>query len=324
MKNIIYLLLLLLSINTMISCDKDEDYDSKKLREEFYVDLNCKEPEYKKFLEIKSVYRDQTGNTYIASRYGDEGSVLAKYNDDGNNIWKKIFKTENEFYDTGFGEQRENYEIVEINAVIDGALVLYFRNTNSEFNKIKLFNYDGEEVRSYPMNHGTAYSVFQWSNKEFIVEKINHSTNEPVYEMQDIKGVSQSYENLYTDGFYNEYARINENEYLSAKFINTNHGSFDNYFDIAKFFFKAVNKEDWTEGDFNESVKISHNDVLSGDESFKIELPLNIDKDTRSRILNYDINENYFKIKFEIWYKDNTRKIIEYKVNNHTGEIDTL
>jgi len=324
MKNVTYFLLLLISINILISCDKEEDYDSRKLREEFYEDLNCKEPEYKKFLEIKSVYRDQSGNTYLASRYGDNGSVIAKYNNEGNNVWRKIFKTEHEFYNTGFGEQRENYELVEINAVIDGAIVLYFRNTNSEYDKIKLFSLEGEELRDYTMNDDTAFKVFQWSNKEFVIEKVNHSTNEPEYEMQNIEGSTQSFENLYIDGFYHEYVNINQNDYLSARFINTTHGSFDNYFDISKFILKQVKKDDWTQGDFQESVEIRHNNILTGDESFKVELPLNIESDTRSRVLNYEIDENSFKIVFDIWFKDNTRKTVEYKVNNHTGEVDIL
>ena len=324
MKNVPCFLLLLISINTLISCEKDEDYDSKKLREEFYVDFNCKEPEYKKFLEIKSIYRDESGNTYIASRYGNEGSILAKYNNNGDNVWKNVFKTENEFYNTGFGEQRENYEIVEINAVIDGAIVLYFRNSKSEFDQVKLFNYNGEEIRSYSMNDNTTYRVFQWSNKEFVIEKVNHSTNEPEYEMQNIEGSTQSFENLYIDGFYHEYVRINQSDYLSARFINTTYGLFDNYFDISKFLLKQVTKDEWTEGESQESVEICHNNILTGDESFKIELPLNIESDTRSRVLNYEIGENNFKIEFEIWYEDNTRKVVEYKVNNHTGEIDTL
>lgn len=324
MKNITYFLLLLISINILVSCEKDEDYDSRKLREEFYEDLNCKEPEYKRFLEIKSVYRDHNGNTYIASRYNEDESILAKYNNDGNNVWRKIFKTEHEFYDTGFGEQRENYELPEINAVIDGAIVLYFRNTNGKYDRIQLFSLEGEKLRDYPMDDDTTYRVFQWSNTEFLIEKVNHSTNEPEYEMQNIAGSTQSFDHLYIDDFYHEYVRINQSEYLSARFINTTHGSFDNYFDISKFLLKQVTKDDWTDGDLQESVEICHNNILSGDKSFKIELPLNIETETRSRVLNYDLNENHFEIVFEIWNKDNTRDIVEYRVNNLTGEIDIL
>lgn len=89
-------------------------------------------------------------------------------------------------------------------------------------------------------------------------------------------------------------------------------------------FSETSRKEDWTEGDLQESVELHLKNILSGEVSYTTTLPLDIETGTRSRILNYDINENYFKIKFEIWYKDNTRKIVEYKVNNHTGEIATL
>lgn len=243
MRNTIYLLLLFIAMSTLISCDKNnddndhyDDYDLEKLREEFYEDLNCKEPEYAKFLQIESVYRDQSGNTYIASRYTETANILAKYNSEGNNVWRKVFDTEHKFYDTGFGEQKENYEIIEINAVIDGALVVRFINDNHEYNKIKLFDHNGNEVRDYIMENDVSYKLFHWSNEEFIVEKINHSTNVPEYEKQNIQGTTQSYESLCTDEFYYEYTRVNEEEYLFVNFVNTSEVSFDNYFDISKFF----------------------------------------------------------------------------------------